>query len=175
MSDPYLGEIRLFAGNFAPEHWAFCDGRLMSIAENDALFVLIGTIYGGDGQTTFALPDLRGRLPVGQGTGAGLTPRSLGEQFGSDSVTLSVQQLPTHGHGFVATTAEGKSPGPEGNLFADAGEDVIYAPPGDTPPYATMNQQTVRNSGGNRPHDNHMRSVGMNYIISLAGIFPTGS
>lgn len=175
MSDPFIGEIRMFAGNFAPVNWAFCDGTLLSISDNDALFSLIGTTYGGDGQTTFALPDLRGRLPVGQGAGPGLTPRTVGQQFGTDTVTLTAQQLPAHSHGFVATTASGTSPNPRDNLFANSGEDVIYAPPPDNPPYETMNQQTVRNDGGGTAHDNHMPSTAMSYIICLSGIFPSRS
>lgn len=175
MSDPYLGEIRMFAGNFAPEGWALCDGALLSIAENDALFSLIGLTYGGDGTTTFALPDLRGRLPVGQGAGPGLTPRRTGEQFGTDTVTLTAQQLPAHGHEFVATTAIGTSASPENTLFADTGNDEIYAPAPENPPFKTMNQQTVRNDGGGASHDNHMPSLAMIYIICLAGIFPPKS
>lgn len=175
MSDPFLGEIRMFAGNFAPEDWAFCDGALLSIAENDALFSLIGITYGGDGSTTFALPDLRGRLPVGQGTGPGLKPRTIGAPFGTDTVTLTAQQLPAHSHGFVATTAIGASSKPGNNLFADTGNDDIYAPAPENPPFKTMNQQTVRNDGEGTAHDNHMPSLAMNYIICLAGIYPSRS
>lgn len=173
MSDPYLGEIRLFAGTFAPLEWAFCNGSLLSIAKNDALFALIGTTYGGDGQTTFALPDLRGRLPVGQGTGQNLTPRILGERFGTEAVTLNEQQLPAHNHALTATTAAGASASPEGGQFADAGEDRLYVPAPDKPEPKTLNANTVAGAGGSQPHDNIMPSVAMNYIVSLAGIFPS--
>ena len=117
MSNPYIGEIRLFAGNFAPVGFAFCNGQLLAISENSALFALIGTIYGGDGQTTFALPDLRGRLPMHQGTGPGLTTRVIGQQFGTETVTLTTAQIPAHSHPVLCSSAP-SSAGPAGAFWA---------------------------------------------------------
>ncbi|MDF1642497.1 phage tail protein, partial [Thalassolituus oleivorans] len=104
MSEPFVGEIRMFAGNFAPRGWAFCDGQLMAVSQNDALFSLLGTVYGGDGRTTFGLPDMRGRLPVHQGQGPGLSLRRLGARYGEENVTLTVNEIPPHSHGFMAST-----------------------------------------------------------------------
>lgn len=177
MSDPFVGEIRMFAGNFVPLNWAFCDGRVLSIAENDALFSLIGTTYGGDGQTTFALPDLRGRLPVGQGVGPGMTPRTMGDQFGTETVTLTQQQIASHSHQLVVTTAAATSDSPEGNVFADTSGDTLgdkpYVPTPDNPDLKSMSAKTVTVTGGNQPHNNIMPSVGMNYIICLYGVYPS--
>src|SRR6266436_3949024 len=117
MSNPFIGEIRMFAGNFAPAGWAFCNGQLMPISENDALFNLIGTTYGGDGQATFALPDLQGRGPIHQGQGPGLSSRQIGETFGTEEVTLTVSQLPAHRHSALCSTS-GQSPTPVNNFFA---------------------------------------------------------
>lgn len=176
MSDPYIAEIRMFAGTFAPLNWAFCDGRLVSISEYDALFALIGTTYGGDGQNNFALPDLRGRLPVGQGTGPGLTPRTIGDQFGTDTVTLGEQQMPSHSHQFSAITAAATSPSPEGTLFADTSGDTLgdkpYVPAPDSPKLKNMSAKTAAVAGDSQPHDNIMPSVAINYIICLYGIYP---
>lgn len=171
MSEAYIGEVRLFAGNYAPESWALCDGRLLTIAEYDALFSLIGTTYGGDGQTTFALPDLRGRLPMGQGTGPGLTPRSMGEQLGTEDVTLTVQQMPVHSHHFVASTAAAASSSPANALLGDTEGDVFYVE-STSPDLQAMDPKAVTNTGGNQPHNNLMPGLAMNYIICLAGIYP---
>jgi microcystin-dependent protein len=172
MSDPFLGEVRLFAGNFAPLGWNFCDGRLLPIAQNDALYSLIGTTYGGDGQTTFAVPDLRGRLPVGQGTGPGLSARTMGEQYGVEAVTLTSQQMASHSHVFVATAGAAASENPQTALFANTGGDKLYVPNPTDPQPKALGQQAVVNAGGSQPHNNIMRSVGMNYIICLEGIYP---
>ncbi|MEX1033826.1 MAG: tail fiber protein [Cellvibrionaceae bacterium] len=173
MSDPFIGEIRMFAGNYAPESWALCDGSLLSIAAHDALFSLIGTTYGGDGQSNFALPDLRGRLPMGQGTGPSLTPRTMGEHFGTETVTLTERELPAHNHVFTATTTAATGANPDGNLFADTGNDTLYVPDPPSPDLKTMNAKTVANAGTSQPHDNIMPSVAMNYIICLNGIYPS--
>jgi microcystin-dependent protein len=173
MSDPFLGEVRMFAGNFAPAGWKFCDGSLLPINQYDALFSLIGTTYGGDGQSTFALPDLRGRLPVGQGTGPGLSPRTIGEQYGTETVTLLSQQMPSHSHTFIATAGAAAAPNPQNALFANTGGDNMYVPSPVSPQPKAMSQQTVMNAGGSQPHNNIMRSVGMNYIICLEGIYPS--
>src|SRR5512135_3630836 len=118
MSSPYIGEIRLFGGNFAPVGWAFCDGALVPISENDALFNLIGTTYGGDGQLTFALPDLRGRLPMHMGTGPGLSPRTIGEQGGVETVTLTANQIPAHSHVPLSVSGDGNQSTPQNGVWA---------------------------------------------------------
>ncbi|HEX5056965.1 MAG TPA: tail fiber protein [Gammaproteobacteria bacterium] len=173
MSEPFLGEVRLFAGNFAPAGWNFCDGTLLPIADNEALYTLLGTTYGGDGMTNFALPDLRGRVPVGQGNGPGLTPRMMGESFGVETVTLTSQQIPTHSHSFVTSAAAATSPNPGAALFANVGQDTLYAASPSGPQPKALNQQSVMNAGGSQPHNNIMSSVGMNYIIALEGLYPS--
>lgn len=175
MSEYFVGEIRMFAGTYPPAGWAFCNGQLLAISENDALFSLIGTTYGGDGRTSFALPDLRGRLPVGEGNGPGLTPRTMGQQFGQESVSLTQQQLPAHRHDFVATTAAAESASPSGALLAHAEGDALYVSSPENPQLKTMNVNTVSGSGGSQPHDNVMPSLAMHYIISLTGIYPQRS
>jgi microcystin-dependent protein len=173
MSEPFLGEVRLFAGNFAPVGWNFCDGTLLPISDNDALFNLLGTTYGGDGVSTFAVPDLRGRVPMGQGNGPGLSPRTIGESFGVETVTLTTQQIPTHNHFLMASTVAAASPNPGGALFANVGQDTLYVTAPASPQPQALNPQTVMNAGGSQPHNNIMSSVGMNYIIALEGIYPS--
>jgi microcystin-dependent protein len=163
MSTPYVGEIRLFAGNFAPQGWLPCDGSLVPIADYDTLFQLIGTTYGGDGQTTFALPDLRGRVPVHQGNGY-----FLGQSFGVEAVTLTAQQLPAHTHPVVASSQPATHSAAAGNFFAQ-GEDPLYAAPGG----ATVTLGPTTTFGGGQPHDNLQPYLGLNFIISLFGIFPS--
>ena len=166
MADPYVGEIRMFGGNFAPSGWAFCSGQLLSIAENDVLFNLIGTTYGGDGQETFALPDLRGRLPMHQGNG-----NSLGQQGGVEQVTLITTQIPAHTHQFsIANTATQTSP--SGQMLAKPGgnEDFI-----STTPNAALAPQAISQAGGNQPHDNMQPFLCVNFIISLFGNYPSQS
>lgn len=170
MSNPYVGEIRLFAGNFAPAGWALCQGQLLSIAENDVLFALIGTTYGGDGQATFGLPDLRGRVPVHQGTGPGLSTRVIGQLGGSETVTLTAGQLPAHSHTLSATTAAASSAaGPSGSLLATSSV-ALYGTGAAASPMAGA---AITASGGNQPHENMAPFLGLNYIISLFGIFPS--
>jgi microcystin-dependent protein len=172
--ESFIGDIRLFAGNYAPQGWMFCDGSLLSISEYDALFALIGTTYGGDGQTTFAVPDLRSRVPVGQGAGPGLSNRIMGERFGSENVTLLTAQMPQHSHALNATTATASSPQPGGRLFAQTGSDNLYGPaPATDPQPQTFAANAVTVSGGSQPHDNIMPSMGLNYIIALQGVFPS--
>ncbi len=170
MSSPFIGEIRMFGGNFAPQGWAFCDGATMAISENDALFALIGTTYGGDGQSTFNLPDLRGRVPVHQGTlnGGGST-YTMGEMGGVESVTLTLNQIPAHRHGAVANSAGASSPSPAGGVWA-AG-NVVAAVPGASA-NATMNPNAVAGAGGSQPHDNMVPFLTINFIISLFGVYP---
>ena len=151
-----------------------CDGRLLSISENDALFAIVGTTYGGDGVTTFAVPDLRGRLPVGQGNGPGLSPRVIGQQFGVETVTLLTQQIPSHNHTLNASTvAPSTSASPAGNVFAHSDADNIYTSPPTTPAPQTMNAATVQAAGGTQPHNNIMSTTAINYILCIAGIFPS--
>ena len=172
MSNPYFGEIRLFAGNFAPLGWAFCHGQLVSIAENDALFNLIGTTYGGDGQQTFGLPDLRGRVPIHQGSGPGLARYDLGERAGAETVTLSVAQLPGHSHTLVATSAPASATaGPAGGVLATASIKLY----GSGAPGSPMAAAAISPSGGSQPHENMAPFLALNYIISLFGIYPQQS
>ncbi|HSC67510.1 MAG TPA: tail fiber protein [Cellvibrio sp.] len=172
--DPYLGDIRLFAGNFAPAGWVICDGRLLAISENDALYAIVGTTYGGDGIDTFAVPDLRGRLPVGQGSGVGLSERVIGQKFGVESVTLLTPQIPSHNHSFNASTsAPSTSPSPAGTVFAHSDTDKIYVSSPTGPLPETLNTATVQLTGGTQPHTNIMPTTAINYIMSTVGIFPS--
>jgi len=181
VSQPYIGEIRMFGGNFAPAGWAFCDGQLMPISENDALFNLIGTTYGGDGQETFGLPNLMSRAPMHMGTNAGQTFQ-LAETGGVENVTLTVQQLPTHNHAVLTASASqgGAVAVPANNTVL---ADVTYNPtPATTPfPYLPFNNtaptalapNSIPPTVGSQPHDNMQPFLTINFIISLFGIFPT--
>ncbi len=169
MSDPFVGEIRMFGGTFAPSGWAFCFGQLMPIAENDVLFNLIGTTYGGDGQQTFALPDLQGRVPIHQGQAPGLTNRVLGEKAGSESVTLLQSQMPMHSHAIAAMSAAGTQAGPGGGVWAASTLNPYAASAADT----NMNSSSIAMTGGSQPHENRMPFLAITFIISLFGIFPT--
>ena len=170
MSQPYIGEIRMFGGNFAPVGWAFCDGRLMPISENDVLFQLIGTTYGGDGQTTFALPDLESRVPIHMGQGP-VSNYQLGENGGVEAVTVTNQQIPIHTHAALCSSAGGNSSDPNGGIwaFSDLNQYSSAAPDVSmgTPPILTTPQ------GGSQPHENMIPFLCISYIISLFGIFPT--
>lgn len=169
MSTPYVGEIRLFAGNFAPVGWMLCQGQLLSIADNDVLFQLIGTTYGGDGQTSFSLPDLRGRVPVHQGQGPGTSPRTIGEVSGTETVTLLAAQMPVHTHALHASSAAASGSTPGGALLA-ATTVASY----DTNPATTaMAASAVGSTGAAQPHDNMAPTLALNYIISLFGVFPS--
>ena len=173
--DAYVGDIRLFAGSYAPRGWMLCAGQILSISDQSVLFTLIGTTYGGDGVTTFQLPDLRGRLPVGQGNGPGLTPRVIGQQFGGESVTLSTLQMPAHNHTFSASTVSAStSSSPAGNVFAHSNTDNIYAPlPGTGADPQVMNATSVQFAGGSQAHNNIMPTTAINYIMCVEGIFPS--
>ena len=177
MSEQFIGEIRMFGGNYAPRDWALCNGQLMSISQYQALYALIGTSYGGDGQTTFALPDLRSRLAVGEGAGPGLTPRQLGSVGGSEAVTLTQAQMPGHNHMVTATTAAGNltGPGPTAVTAAPAGTgSFLYVVPGAVPiTTVAMSPQSIGAAGGGQPHDNLMPSLCISFIIALSGIFPS--
>jgi microcystin-dependent protein len=171
MSQPFIGEIRLFAGNFAPSGWAFCDGQLMSIAENDTLFALIGTTYGGDGQTTFNLPDLSSRVPVHQGSG-GIGTLTLGQAGGAETVTLTTTQIPSHTHGLNGSSATATTSGPGGAVPATLSGVTTFGYGADAPP-TTMAPQSLVGSGGSQPHDNLQPYLVVNFIISLFGIYPS--
>ena len=169
MSEPFLGAISIFGGNFAPRGYALCDGQLMPINQNTALFSLLGTTYGGDGQTTFALPDLRGRTAIGQGQGPGLSSRTMGESLGVEAITLSTAQLPLHGHtqqasGTAATAAAGPSGAP-----GSSATTMFY---GGTP-QIDMAASAVAASGGGQPHPNMAPFAALNFIIALQGVFPS--
>lgn len=178
MGQPYVGEIRIFAGNFPPAGWAMCDGQLMQISENETLFNLIGTTFGGDGQVTFAMPDLRGRIPIHQGTGTGLTTRTLGESIGVETVTLTQTQIPDHTHSFQATTALATATAPTGAMLATpssptTGYLYLSGTASGTVNNAAPAADAVGSTGSGQPHDNLMPYLGVNYIISLFGIFPS--
>ncbi len=172
MSEPFLGEIRLFAGNFAPVNWSFCDGRLVEITSRPALFNLIGTIYGGDGRRSFALPDLRSRVPVHQGTGSTGTPYVMGQDGGAETVALAGSQIPSHTHASVALPAAGTSASPAGELLAGGTTVSRYSAKG---PATAMSPSSVGPVGAGQPHANVQPFVALNFIIALVGIFPTES
>ncbi|MDP8979991.1 MAG: tail fiber protein [Acidobacteriota bacterium] len=165
MSSPYIGEIRMFAGNFAPVGWAFCNGAIIPIDQNDALFNLIGTTYGGDGQTTFALPDLQSRVPVHVGPGF-----TLAQTGGAESVTLTTSQIPAHSHVAQANSNAGNLASPSGGVWAS---DSILSSYDSNAPSVNMNAAAFGNSGGSQPHDNMLPFLCINFILSLFGIFPS--
>ncbi|MEP4037042.1 tail fiber protein [Pseudophaeobacter sp.] len=170
MSEPFVGEIRMFAGNFAPRGWAFCDGQLLAVSQNDALFSLLGTIYGGDGRTTFGLPDLRGRIPLHAGTGPGLSPRRLGAKSGSEKETLTTNQLASHTHDFNGNTAQATTKDPQGKVVAQ-GVGVSYLLEADQ--NVSMASNMIANTGGSRSHTNLMPTLCVHFIIALFGIYPS--
>jgi microcystin-dependent protein len=177
MTEPYLGEIRMFGGNFAPRGWVMCDGQLLSIAENDTLYVLLGTIYGGDGVNTFAVPDLRGRVPTHQGTKNGQT-YVMGQKAGSESVTLNTQQLPQHTHPlFAAGTTATLGTAVAASMLANQGPTGTTLPA--YLPYDAANAQIVLSpasttpAGGSQPHENRQPYLGVNFILATSGIFPS--
>ncbi len=178
MSEPYIGQIKIFAGNFAPRGYTFCDGQLLQIAQNTALFALLGTTYGGDGRTTFAVPDLRGRAPLHAGNGPGLTPRRLGERGGADDVTLTEAQLPSHNHPSpLAFDANATTQAPANNSLAEpagggrgGGGTTPYRPSDNS---VAMAPEAVGQTGGGQSHNNRQPLLGLNYIIALTGIYPS--
>jgi microcystin-dependent protein len=170
MSEPFIAEIRINAFNFAPKNWATCDGQLLPIAQNTALFSLLGTYYGGNGTTTFALPDFRGAFPMHQGQGPGLTPRSIGEISGQETVTLISSEMPAHTHAVVAGTAS-PVPGPDAALPGAS----PARPYGPGPANATANVQMLQPVGGAQPHNNMPPYLVLNFCIALYGIFPPRS
>lgn len=165
MSTPYIGEIRMFAGNFAPAGWEFCAGQLLSISENEALFTLIGTTYGGDGQSTFAVPDLRGRLPVHQGNSF-----VIGQMAGTETVTLSTPQIPSHSHFLMGTNSGSINRSPATRTMI-TGRVTAYT--ADNSSLVNMHTSSIASSGGGQPHDNMMPYLCISFIISLYGIYPS--
>ena len=170
MAQPYVGEIRIWGGTFAPVGWMMCDGTPLAISENETLFQLIGTTYGGDGESTFNVPDLRGRVPVHFGTGPGNTQFTMAEMAGVEEVTLSTQQMPVHNHAFIASTSAGDQVNAGGNLPANNQNIQIYI---NSQPDGNMNNGSIQPIGGSQPHENRVPYLGLSFIISLYGIFPS--
>lgn len=172
MSDQYIGEIRIFGGNFPPKGWAYCDGSLLPIRQNTALFSILGTSYGGDGRTTFALPNLSSAAPMNQGRGAGLSARTIGEAVGTGSVTLTVSQIPAHNH-LAQSQTVADSPDPEGAVWSDISVNPRLPKIYSSTANAVMNVQAVGNAGNNQPHNNMQPYLGLSFIIALEGVFPS--
>lgn len=170
MSEPFIAEIRMFAGNFAPRNWAFCNGQILAIAQNTALFSLVGTIYGGNGQTTYALPNLQDRFPMHAGQGPGLTPRSLGEAGGAASVTLTQSEMPAHGHTPVGTSASATTAVPSASVLPAVTQVPVYGAPADLVP---LSSSSIAPAGGAQPHENRQPYLALNFIIALAGVYPS--
>lgn len=173
MATPYLGEIMIFAGNFAPKGYAFCNGKLLSISQNQALYSILGTTYGGDGVNTFALPDLRGRAPLSSGQGQGLSNRPLGQSSGEETHTLVVNELPMHLHTFNAANTAGDQPTPAGNFLANdsSGGTPIYNPQPSTG--TTAAGSAIGQAGNSMPHDNRQPYLAISYVIALNGVYPS--
>ncbi|HET6230560.1 MAG TPA: tail fiber protein [Longimicrobiaceae bacterium] len=171
MPEPYVGEIRMFAGNFAPNGWMFCEGAPLPISENDVLFQLIGTTYGGDGQETFNLPNLASRVPIHMGTGPGGTTYQIGELAGTEQETLTIQQIPNHTHPLTASSAAGSDPSPANKVLAttSGGISLYYEGAVD----GNANAAAIGPAGGSQPHENTQPFLCINFIISLFGVFPS--
>lgn len=165
MAQPYLGELRMFAGNFAPAGWMFCEGQTLAISENETLFNLIGTTYGGNGQSTFQLPDLRGRIPIHQGNGF-----TLAGTGGAEEITLTINQIPAHTHALLATTNPGSDPSPANCLPAESSAASLYQ---SSAPSLPMAANAVGPVGGSMPHDNFQPYLCVSFIISMFGIYPS--
>lgn len=170
MANPYIGEIKIFAGTFAILHYTFCNGTLMAITQNEALYSLLGTNYGGDGRTSFGLPDLRGRVAMHTGSGPGLTPRLMGQMGGSEEVALTVDQIPSHNHQFYASSTDAQTETITGNMIAP-GTGINFIP-GDKGTLIQFNSKSIETYGGDGAHDNLIPSLAVNYIIALHGVFP---
>ena len=170
MSEPFVAEIRIFAGNFAPRGWAFCNGQLLPIAQNTALFSLIGTTYGGDGRTTTALPDLQDRFPMHPGRGPGLTSRRLGQKVGTDTVTLSESQMPSHNHVLHGDSGAAGDPDPANNYIGSGSDNYLATQNG-----TNLASQSLPNQGGGQAHNNLSPFLGLYFIIALMGLYPSRS
>lgn len=171
MADPFVGEIRLFPFYFAPKNWAFCDGQLLPLSQNTALFSLLGTYYGGNGKSNFALPDMRGRAPMAFGQGPGLSQRVLGEQLGSSSVTLLESEMPAHSHSLMASAASADR-GNAGDALLAASQDALYA---SAPPNEALRADSLGVTGGSQPHNNMQPYLTLRFCIALQGVFPPRS
>jgi microcystin-dependent protein len=170
MADPFVAEIRIFPFNFAPKGWAFCNGQILPISQNTALFSLLGTTYGGDGKSTFALPDLEGRAPMHPGQGPGLSLHDLGETGGSESVTLLSSEIPAHTHGLVGSGVAANRTSPAGNAIARASAGTPYGPA--AAPTAQLGPQALAPAGSDQPHNNMQPYLTLNFCIALQGVFP---
>lgn len=176
MSEPFIGEIKIVGFNFAPRGWAFCDGQLLAIASNTALFSLLGTTFGGDGRTTFGLPDLRGRTATHPGTGPGLSSYRWGQRGGIENVALTGAQMPVHNHTVRATKDEGTDGGPGGKyLAAGHGQETIYKSMPDGAKFNTMAADMIANAGGGQAHTNISPYLGVYHVIALTGVYPSRS
>ena len=176
MAEPYLSQIGMFGGNFAPRGYAFCEGQILAISQNDALYSLLGTLYGGDGTTTFALPDLRSRLPMHRGEGPGTSFRPQGARFGTETVTLTGAQIPSHTHVLAAATADATSPDPDGRVVAPGKNTNLNTDVSQftaTAQNAQMASQALADAGGNQAHTNLMPLIAINFIIALQGLYPS--
>lgn len=174
MSEPFVGEIRMFAGNFAPRGWAFCDGQLLAVSQNDALFSLFGTIYGGDGRTTFGLPDLRGRIPIHAGQGPGLSERKLGSKGGAENVTLTLNQLPSHTHTARCIAEAGNQASPANHVWASPSTSInMYSNVTPALPMRDDGTPALSKVGGGRSHSNLMPTLCVHFIVALVGIYPS--
>ena len=170
-SDAFLGQILMVSFGFAPKGWALCNGQILSIEQNTALFSLLGTTFGGDGVSTFALPDLRGRVPIHQGTDPATgTPYTLGQTGGEEQVTLTISQIPAHSHSLAAESAFGTSNNPSGNIWAAQSRLDVYS---SSSPDVAMSSNSISTAGGSLPHDNHSPYLTINYIIALVGVYPS--
>jgi len=169
--DPFIGQIIMFGGDFAPRGWALCDGRLIAISQNQALFSILGTTYGGDGRTTFGLPDLRGRVAIHPGTGPGLGTYNLGQKGGTEKVSLNPSELPAHSHAFQVSAGVGTTHGTSNRFLASSATDNIFADQSD----ATLNAGAIGNTGNGVGHNNIQPYITVNFIIALQGIFPSRS
>lgn len=174
MAEPFLGEIKMFGGNFAPRGWSFCAGQLLPISQNTALFSLLGTIYGGDGRTTFALPELRGRVPIHMGQGPGLPNHPIGQRAGAEQTTLTEAQIPAHNHAATLHAADesAHTSSPDGNVLAVTGANNTYHT-GSTDTAMGASSISGQNTGGSQPHNNMQPYLAINFIIALVGIFPS--
>ncbi len=168
--EPYVGQITLFAGNYAPRGWAFCNGQILAISDYEQLASLIGTTYGGDGRVTFGLPDLRGRIAMGFGSGPGLTPRHMGQRFGSEEEDLTLDQIPRHNHPMQASSAPSERIQPVGSAVGS--DENSFGPPLEPDSITALSEKAVADSGAAMPHSNMAPTLGLNYIIALNGVYP---
>jgi microcystin-dependent protein len=174
MADPFLGEIRMFGGNYAPLHWSLCNGTLLAISQQQTLFSLLGNAYGGDGRTSFALPDMRGRLPVHQGQGPGLTPRVRGQMYGVEEVTLTSNEIPSHTHPIQVAAQNGSASSPAGAVLSKGADgDKLYMAPGSGDTINEFADAAVATTGNGLGHNNQMPALCVSFIISMLGIYPS--